>query len=77
MTPYERLRLEMLTKETAQERAALLEEYDRREAQSARWWADRETARVARHRRQEAAFKALPWWKRIGKSEYDMKLPDD
>ena len=63
---------EMMTKETAAERREVWEHHQKERYEMQKFICEHDNRQIARCRRQEAAFRALPWWKRIGKSEYDM-----
>ena len=63
---------EIMTKETAAEKAEVLAEYWKHEADMQRAVMEHNDKAIAKMNRQDDQLAALPWYKRIGKNRWDM-----
>ena len=76
MIDYQRLLAEMQTVETAAERKAIWDLAQREAWGMAKVIAEHDMRNIKRHRRRLEKFRAWPWWRRLGHSEYDVPMND-
>ena len=58
---------EIMTKETAEEKAAVLQKYRDDLASWQKWVVEHDNRNIARWRERDEKWAALPWWKRVGR----------